>query len=151
MLLSPRTAQSRGVQSHACTQPSRRHCRDNPDHHQQCDAPHRLRSVEFRGRRVEHRSEHVVPGHIRSGYIRSGLAEPARTRFVYVGDDDRPVIADGPYGETQELLAGFRVLDCDSLERVAEIAAHIARCPAPDGAPVHPVVIRPVLDGGGDV
>lgn len=79
-----------------------------------------------------------------------GLAEPARTRFVHVGDDDRPVIADGPYGETQELLAGFRVLGCDNLERVTEIAARM-RCPAPDGAPVHPVVIRPVLDGGGDV
>ncbi|MET7618929.1 YciI family protein [Streptomyces sp. NPDC005408] len=81
----------------------------------------------------------------------NGLAEPARTRFVSAGKDGKPVISDGPYSETKELLAGYWVLDCESLERVTEIAARIATCPAPEGAPVYPVVIRPILDGGGDV
>lgn len=81
----------------------------------------------------------------------NGLVEPARTRFVHTGKDGRPVITDGPYGETKELLAGYWVLDCESLERVTEIAARIATCPAPDGAPVRPVAIRPIDDGGGDV
>ncbi|MFC9858499.1 MULTISPECIES: YciI family protein [unclassified Streptomyces] len=74
----------------------------------------------------------------------NGLAEPAQTRFVSAGDDGRPVISDGPYGETKELLAGYWVLDCESLERVTEIAARIARCPQPEGAPEYPVVIRPI-------
>ncbi|MEU3922456.1 YciI family protein [Streptomyces sp. NPDC002659] len=81
----------------------------------------------------------------------NGLAEPAHTRFVSVGEDGRPVITDGPYGETKELLAGYWVLDCESLERVTEIAARVATCPGPEGAPVYPVVIRPILDGGGDL
>ncbi|MFD9422620.1 MULTISPECIES: YciI family protein [unclassified Streptomyces] len=74
----------------------------------------------------------------------NGLTEPAQTRFVSAGDDGRPVISDGPYGETKELLAGYWVLDCESLERVTEIAARIARCPQPEGAPEYPVVIRPI-------
>ncbi|MCX5141603.1 MULTISPECIES: YciI family protein [unclassified Streptomyces] len=80
-----------------------------------------------------------------------GLTEPAKTRFVSAGDDGRPVITDGPYGETKELLAGYWVLECESLERVTEIAARITECPAPAGAPVRPVVIRPIDGGGGDV
>lgn len=34
-----------------------------------------------------------------------GLAEPAQTRFVSLGEDGRPVVSDGPYSETKELLA----------------------------------------------
>ncbi|GAA2267357.1 YciI family protein [Streptomyces amakusaensis] len=78
-----------------------------------------------------------------------GLTEPARTRTVTPGPDGRPVITDGPYGETKEVLAGYWVLDCESLERVTEIAARVARCPQPAGAPVYPVVIRPIDESDG--
>jgi hypothetical protein len=78
-----------------------------------------------------------------------GLAEPAQTRFVSAGKDGRPVITDGPYGETKEQLAGYWVLDCESLERVTEIAARVTQCPVPEGAPDYPVVIRPIQDAGG--
>jgi hypothetical protein len=81
----------------------------------------------------------------------NGLTEPARTRCVLPGEDGRPVITDGPYGEAEEQLAGYWVLDCESLERVTEIAARIASCPRPAGAPVHPVVIRPIMDDGGEL
>ncbi|MFF2507214.1 YciI family protein [Streptomyces sp. NPDC058067] len=81
----------------------------------------------------------------------NGLAEPAQTRFVTPGVDGPPVISDGPYGETKELLAGYWVLECESLDRVTEIAKRVAECPGPEGAPVRPVVIRPILDGGGDL
>ncbi|MET9650449.1 MULTISPECIES: YciI family protein [unclassified Streptomyces] len=77
-----------------------------------------------------------------------GLLEPARTRFVTADKDGRPVVTDGPYGETKEVLAGYWVLDCESLERVTEIAARVAQCPQPAGAKDYPVVIRPI-DGGG--
>ncbi|KAF4408735.1 MULTISPECIES: YciI family protein [Streptomyces] len=78
-----------------------------------------------------------------------GLTEPAQTRLVGPGKDGRPVITDGPYGETKEVLAGYWVLDCASLERVTEIAARITQCPAPEGAPNPPVVIRRIQEGGG--
>ncbi|GAA2967252.1 MULTISPECIES: YciI family protein [Streptomyces] len=74
----------------------------------------------------------------------NGLTEPARTRFVSPGAGGQPVIEDDPYARTDVLLAGYWVLDCASLERVTEIAARIARCPQPEGAPVRPVVIRPI-------
>ncbi|MEU6685809.1 YciI family protein [Streptomyces sp. NPDC046832] len=80
-----------------------------------------------------------------------GLAEPAQTRHVTLGDDGKAVITDGPYGETKELLAGYWVLECESLERVTEIADRVSRCPQPAGAPRHPVVIRPIMDGSGDL
>ncbi|MEU2564611.1 YciI family protein [Streptomyces longispororuber] len=81
-----------------------------------------------------------------------GLAEPAKARLVARGEDGRPVVTDGPYGETKEVLAGYWLLECESLERVTEIAARIAACPCPEGAPNPPVVIRPVQEAdGGDV
>ncbi|MEU4465190.1 YciI family protein [Streptomyces sp. NPDC024017] len=80
-----------------------------------------------------------------------GLAEPAQTRHVTLGDDGKAVITDGPYSETKELLAGYWVLECESLERVTEIADRVSRCPQPAGAPAYPVVIRPIMDGSGDI
>ncbi|GAA3089530.1 YciI family protein [Streptomyces rectiviolaceus] len=76
-----------------------------------------------------------------------GLAEPSQTRLVDVDKDGRPVITDGPYGETKEVLAGYWVLDCESLDRVTEIANRIQTCPIPEGAPNYPVVIRPIMGG----
>ncbi|MFI1676103.1 MULTISPECIES: YciI family protein [unclassified Streptomyces] len=78
-----------------------------------------------------------------------GLTEPAQTRFVSRDKDGRPVITDGPYGETKEVLAGYWVLDCESLERVTEIALRISECPAPEGVVDPPVVIRPIQDASG--
>ncbi|MFJ4203753.1 YciI family protein [Streptomyces sviceus] len=80
-----------------------------------------------------------------------GLAEPAKIRHVRRDADGKAVITDGPYSETKELLCGYWVLECESLERVTEIAERIAQCPQPAGAPEYPVVIRPILDGAGDI
>ncbi|MEU1258340.1 YciI family protein [Streptomyces chartreusis] len=80
-----------------------------------------------------------------------GLVEPAKTRHVTLGDDGKSVITDGPYSETKELLAGYWVLDCASLERVTEIAERVLQCPQPAGAPVYPVVIRPIGEAPADI
>ncbi|SDJ79778.1 YciI family protein [Streptomyces indicus] len=80
-----------------------------------------------------------------------GLTSPAHQRAVSRGADGRVVVTDGPFSETKELLAGYWVLDCESLERVTEIAERITECPQPEGAPQHPVIIRPIGSGGGDV
>ncbi|MFJ6083603.1 YciI family protein [Streptomyces sp. NPDC092369] len=80
-----------------------------------------------------------------------GLTEPAKTRLVALGEDGKAVITDGPYSETKELMAGYWVLDCASLERVTEIADRVTRCPQPEGAVNRAVVIRPIQDGSGDI
>ncbi|WP_225834919.1 YciI family protein [Streptomyces sp. NK08204] len=76
-----------------------------------------------------------------------GLAEPARTRLVARGKDGGTLITDSPYCETKEVMAGYWVLDCASLERVTEIAERVTRCPGPEGLADYPVVIRPIMDG----
>jgi hypothetical protein len=75
-----------------------------------------------------------------------GLVEPAQTRQVSRGTDGRPVVTDGPFGETKELLAGYWVLDCESLERVTEIAERVVQCPGPEGSPTYPVTIRAIQE-----
>lgn len=73
-----------------------------------------------------------------------GLGEPGKARYVTAGKDGKAVVTDGPYGEIKELLAGYWVLECESLDRVTEIAARVAQCPVPEGATEYPVVIRAI-------
>ena len=42
-----------------------------------------------------------------------------------------PVVTDGPYAETYEVLAGYWIVECDSFDRATEIAARLASCPGP--------------------
>ena len=35
----------------------------------------------------------------------------------------KPFVTDGPFAETKELIAGFDILECDSLDEALEIAA----------------------------
>ncbi len=77
-----------------------------------------------------------------------GLAAPSTTRFVTVDDTGNAVVTDDPYAEGEGVVAGYWLLECASLERVTEIAARVARCPAPAGSPVYPVVVRPVDETG---
>lgn len=81
---------------------------------------------------------------VRSGEWVGGhaLADPARAVGVRVRDGVR-VTTDGPYVEVKEHLAGYDLVDCESLERALEIAARI-----PDAA-VCGVEVRPIMDVGG--
>lgn len=81
----------------------------------------------------------------------NGLAAPALTLSVLPGADGRPVVTEGPYGDPGKQMAGYWVLDCAGPERATEIAARIGECPQPEGAPVYPVVIRPIMDDGGEL
>lgn len=73
-----------------------------------------------------------------------GLTEPKDARRVQL-EGGELVVTDGPYAETKEVLAGYWIVDCDSLERATEIAERVARCPFPAGFPTGvPVDIRPV-------
>ena len=42
-----------------------------------------------------------------------------------------PVVTDGPFPESKELLAGYRMIDVESLERAIEIAAQASAAPGP--------------------
>ncbi len=73
----------------------------------------------------------------------AALADPTTSVTVRVRDGV-PAVTDGPYVEAKEFLAGYTVVDCESIERAAELAAMI-----PD-ARYTAVEVRPVMNTGGD-
>ena len=75
-----------------------------------------------------------------------GLAGPEVAKFVVSDGVSAPVFADGPYPESKELLAGYRLVDVDTIERAIEIAARSSASPGPDGVAIRqPIEVRQVL------
>ena len=56
--------------------------------------------------------------------VTEALADPSLTTRVSVRDG-QVVTSDGPYAESKELLAGFYLLECESVDRAVEIAARV--------------------------
>jgi hypothetical protein len=82
-----------------------------------------------------------------------GLAAPVHTRRIQL-QNGVPVVTDGPYAETQEVLAGYTIVECDSFDRATEIAARLANTPHPEHARLSRewyVEVRPILEGIGDL
>jgi hypothetical protein len=69
------------------------------------------------------------------------LADLVTATTVRVDGDGAPVVTDGPFAETREVLGGFYVIDVPDLDAALDWAA---RCPGArgDGS----VVVRPVAD-----
>lgn len=69
--------------------------------------------------------------------VAAALADRVHTRTIRVRDGV-PVTTDGPYTETKEQLAGYLVVDCESLERATEIAGRVpdARFAAVEAHPI---------------
>lgn len=75
-----------------------------------------------------------------------GLAGPDQAKFVVSDGVSAPVVTDGPYPESKELLAGYRLIDVDSLERALQIAAQASAAPGVGGAPIRqPIEVRQVM------
>jgi hypothetical protein len=72
----------------------------------------------------------------------AALSDPANTKTVRVRGGV-PAITDGPFAEAKEQLAGYYVVDCESIERATEIAA---RDPA---SRLWAIEVRPVMDVAG--
>jgi len=71
-----------------------------------------------------------------------GLTAPVHARRVQLRGG-APVVTDGPYPETQEVLAGYTIVDVSGIDRAIEIAAGFVN-PGADGEYVD---IRPIVDG----
>ncbi|WP_246462058.1 YciI family protein [Nocardia transvalensis] len=75
-----------------------------------------------------------------------GLAAPVHTRRVG-NRDGSAFVTDGPYAETQEVLAGYWVIECESFDRATEIAARLQDCPVPPEAAASAYAdIRPIME-----
>ncbi|NEA30452.1 YciI family protein [Streptomyces sp. SID13031] len=69
-----------------------------------------------------------------------GLSGPDAMRTYQAQDNGEPIITDGPFGETKEVLAGYWVVDVPSEERLLEIVHHISITPGPGGRPLNQAV-----------
>ncbi|GAA1561549.1 YciI family protein [Kribbella lupini] len=79
------------------------------------------------------------------------LAAPVLTRRIG-SKDGESVVTDGPYAETQEVLAGYWIVECDSFDRAVEIAARLGDTPAPEFVRATAYAdIRPVVEGRDDM
>ncbi|ADB32227.1 YCII-related protein [Kribbella flavida DSM 17836] len=71
--------------------------------------------------------------------VTHSLDDPALTKQVLVRDG-KPVTTDGPFAEIKEQLAGFYLVECESIERAVEIVPRI-----PEAA-FSIVEVRPIRD-----
>ena len=75
-----------------------------------------------------------------------GLDLPVNARIVQARNGDAPAITDGPFPESKEFLAGFWIVDCETPQRAAEIAAKASAAPGRGGEPVNiPIEVRRVM------
>ncbi len=75
-----------------------------------------------------------------------GLAGPELAKFVTSDGVSAPVVTDGPFPESKELLAGYRMVDVESEVRAIEIAAKASAAPGPGGVPIQqPIEVRQVM------
>ncbi|MDX6238426.1 MAG: hypothetical protein QOG10_3241 [Kribbellaceae bacterium] len=74
-----------------------------------------------------------------------GLAGAEYAKTVRASQDGDPIITDGPFSETKEVLAGFWLLDVASEQRALEIAARISATPGQGGTLINqPVEVHPI-------
>jgi hypothetical protein len=77
----------------------------------------------------------------------AALAWPEATKVVRSDGKSASLVTDGPYAETKEQLAGYQLIEVDSLERAIEIAARVSAVPGPGGVPIQqPIEVRQVMD-----
>lgn len=75
-----------------------------------------------------------------------GLAAPVHTRRLQVRGG-APVVTDGPFAETTEVLAGYWIVDCESFDRATAIAAKLSSCPGPPEVAARAYAdVRPIIE-----
>ncbi|MBO0708707.1 MAG: hypothetical protein J2P43_02930 [Candidatus Dormibacteraeota bacterium] len=74
------------------------------------------------------------------------LAAPAHARRLQTRGG-APVVTDGPFAETTEVLAGYWIVECESFDRATAIAAKLSSCPGPPEASARAYAdVRPVVE-----
>jgi hypothetical protein len=74
------------------------------------------------------------------GVVNEALADADQTKQVTIRDG-RIVTTDGPFAEVKEQLAGFYLVDCETIDKAVEYAAMI-----PEASGFGIVEVRPIMD-----
>jgi hypothetical protein len=79
--------------------------------------------------------------------VTQALADPSQAKRVSVREG-QAIATDGPFAEVKEHLAGFYLIECDSMERALEVAARIPEAAlSPPLAPEYgSIEVRPIMD-----
>lgn len=51
--------------------------------------------------------------------------------------ENKPPMTDGPFAETKDLIAGWKIIDVNSEERAIELAGELFAAPGARGKPIH--------------
>jgi hypothetical protein len=70
----------------------------------------------------------------------AGQLQPVHTATTVRVRDGKTITTDGPFAETKEVLGGYYILDCPSLDVAIELAAKIP------GATHGSVEVRPIFE-----
>ncbi len=97
-----------------------------------------LPSKELLDAMMAYNEELVKAGIMKGGDGLQPSSKGARVQF----DGSRRAVVDGPFAETKELVAGFWLWECQSLD---EAIAWVRRCPNPMPGPSE-IEIRPIAD-----
>jgi len=76
--------------------------------------------------------------------VTEALADAPLAKRVTVRDG-QTMTSDGPFAEVKEQLAGFYLVECESMERAIAIAARVPEAEAPVGR----VEVRPIMTYSG--
>lgn len=80
-----------------------------------------------------------------------GLTEPVRARRIRI-QHGAPVVTDGSYADSEEVLAGYWIVECGSLDRATEIATRLTQAPGPQHARDRGYVdLRPLAGSRGEL
>ena len=82
----------------------------------------------------------------RGEFVDAQALSPEGT-FVRYDAAGKPPVTDGPFAETKDLIAGWMVIDVDSVERAHEAAAYLSSAPGRGGEPLQEwIEVRPFLE-----
>jgi len=77
------------------------------------------------------------------GVLRGGAElQPVSTATTVRVREGQTLLTDGPFAETKEHLAGYYVVECETLDEALEIAAAVP------SASVGSIEVRPQVEGG---
>jgi len=80
-----------------------------------------------------------------------GLTAPVHARRIQTRDG-APVVTDGPYAETTEVLAGYWIVECESFDRATQIASRLSQTPGPAEVAARAYAdVRPIAEARDDL
>ena len=91
--------------------------------------------------------QHVADTLAENGEFVDAQAVSAEGTFVRFDGEGRPAVTDGPFAETKDLIAGWMIIDVESVERAHEAAAFLSSAPGQGCRPLREwIEVRPFLD-----